>query len=514
MQRTRRARAGAAWPMADTGEVMTPSDPSRGATYRARPAAITDPESLSPTLRRRRALTLLGLTLVAPGSAQIVAGNRRVGQIAVRVWLSVLLGAAFFGLLALLRRSVVLALFTRSWFLTALTVLLVVLALGWAALFLDTVRLGRLRLVQTPTRRLVAILTATSVLVTSGGLLYAASLVNAGRSLIGTVFGSTTSTEATDDRFNILLLGGDSGKDRTGTRPDSINLVSVDVTTGKAVMFGFARNTENIVFEPGSTMAGLMPQGWTCGDECLLNALYTWGVDHRKEFPPGTDDPGVLATTEAVEALSGLDVHYYVLVDLKGFQSLVDAVGGLTLNVKRRTPIGGIGSPINGYIEPGVQHLDGFHALWYARSRVGSEDYERMARQRCVLNAMAQQLNPRTVLTKLPAIAAATGRVLKTDIPEQDLGALAELALRARSQPIKSVNFVPPLMKPWDYDPAFIHATVTKTIEQSRQPAVKASTSRPSSTTPKPTATTQNDLEKTKGQPTEDDLTSVCGTVS
>ena len=107
----------------------------------------------------------------------------------------------------------------------------------------------------------------------------------------------------------------------------------------------------------------------------------------------GTKDPGLLATTEAVEALTGLDIQYYVLVDLKGFRSLVDAVGGLDIAVQRRTPIGSQ-HEIKGWIKAGNQHLDGYHALWYARSRANSTNYERMARQRCVVTAHGPPARP------------------------------------------------------------------------------------------------------------------------
>ena len=222
----------------------------------------------------------------------------------------------------------------------------------------------------------------------------------------------------------MLLLGGDTGKDRVGTRPDSIQLASVDAQTGRAVMFGFSRDTENINFRPGSVMHRLMPEGWNCGDECLLNGLYTWAEDHKAQFPAGTTNPGVLATKEAVEALSGLDVHYYVLVDLQGFRRMVDAVGGLDITVQRRTPIGGGTSSISGWIEPGRQHLDGYHALWYARSRQGSTNYERMARQRCVMTAMVQQVDPRSVVLRFQDIAAASAGVLQHRHPPVGAGLL------------------------------------------------------------------------------------------
>ncbi|HEX2705940.1 MAG TPA: LCP family protein, partial [Candidatus Lustribacter sp.] len=195
--------------------------------------------------------------------------------------------------------------------------------------------------------------------------------------------------------------------------------------------------------------------------------------------------------------------------DLKGFTRLIDAVGGLEVDVKRRTPIGGETSKVSGYIEPGRQVLDGYHALWYARSRAGSDNYERMARQRCVMDAMVHQLSPTTVVTKFQGIAAAGSEVVKTDIPESELGTLADLGLKAKGQKITSVNFVPPLMKPWNYDPDFVREKVASTLEASAaapaSPAPSASASGPGSpTTSAPAATS--------GAAATDDLSVVCST--
>ncbi|MCA1481307.1 LCP family protein, partial [Bradyrhizobium sp. NBAIM08] len=141
-------------------------------------------------------------------------------------------------------------------------------------------------------------------------------------------------------------------------------------------------------------------------------------------------------------------IQYFVLVDLKGFRSLVDAVGGLDIAVQRRTPIGSQ-HEIKGWIKAGNQHLDGYHALWYARSRANSTNYERMARQRCVVTAMVKQLDPQTVILHFSDIAAATKGVFRTDIPQEALASLATLAVKTKQQKITSVNFVPPLIQPY-----------------------------------------------------------------
>ena len=82
------------------------------------------------------------------------------------------------------------------------------------------------------------------------------------------------------------------------------------------------------------------------------------------------------------------------MVNLQGFKDLVDAVGGVTLTVRDRIPVGGLGSDVTGYIEPGRKKLDGHDTLWFARAREGSDDYSRMARQKCVMNALLTQISP------------------------------------------------------------------------------------------------------------------------
>lgn len=505
--------------ISDTEGTMGTTNTAPGVLHRAGSAAgLGDPDLLGPRMRRRRAVILILMTALIPGSAQLIAGNRRVGRLGVGLWALTLLSTLTLGVLYLIRRSTVLGLFSRSWFMLLIAVLLILGALLWLVFFIDAVRLAQLRATPVKTRALVSGLTALLLVGTCGSMVFAASNVLAGRSAVMSLFGTNIAKEPTNGRYNVLLLGGDSGADRIGTRPDTIMLASVDADTGKAVMFGFARDTENINFRPGSVMHNLMPEGWNCGDKCLLNGLYTWAMEHKDHFPADVKDPGALATKEAVEALSGLSVHYYVLVDLRGFQRLVDAVGGLEMNVKKRTPIGGGTSRISGWIEPGIQHLDGYHALWYARSRQGSSNDERMARQRCVLTAMSQQLNPQTVILRFKDIADISGSVLQTDLPESDLGGFADLALKSRQYRIKSVNFVQPLIQPWSYDPAVITRTVRDTIEASQRddttvtprPATPKPTSSPSRSSKPTRSTVTSKTTPTPDAPAAEDLSSVC----
>src|SRR5688500_6278513 len=107
-----------------------------------RPHRPHPPRAPNPARAARRAVTLVLLTLVAPGAAQVAAGNRRVGVVALRVWAGVLGSVAIVGLGWLVARGAVLAVFTQPMALSLLGVLLLLLGLAWPVLVVDAWRLG------------------------------------------------------------------------------------------------------------------------------------------------------------------------------------------------------------------------------------------------------------------------------------------------------------------------------------------------------------------------------------
>ena len=416
-------------------------------------------------VRFRRALALLTMTLVLPGSAQLVAGNRKVGRIALRVVVGLLVGTVFLVLLGSVWHGLVYFLASNTFVLGVLRIGLCVLAVGWALLFLDAWRLGQPLELRQKQRLAIVGLNGVLCFSVAGGLLFASHVVAVQRGFIAAMFGDGVASAATHGRYNVLLLGGDSGADRWGLRPDSISVASIDQETGQAILFGLPRNMTNFSFPEGSVMAEQFPDGYDCED-CELNSLSTFAQDNKELFR-GEHAPGVAATIEGVEGITGLTINYYAMVNLQGFRSLVQAVGGLELNVRDRIPIGGVGGPVTGYIEPGVQRLNGFETLWFARSREGADDYSRMARQKCVMSAMLQQLSPRTVVTKFEAIASAGEELITTNLPASELGTFAELAMKARSLPVRSVSFVPPAINTSAPDIDKIHAMVQNAIDKS-----------------------------------------------
>jgi polyisoprenyl-teichoic acid--peptidoglycan teichoic acid transferase len=416
-------------------------------------------------VRFRRAVALLLMTLVLPGSAQLVAGNRRWGRIALRV----------VGMLAFV--ALVLVIVAKFWpvelsallfdpgVLAVLRILLVLAALGWAALFVDAWRIGDPPGLGRRQRFAVFSLSGALCVVVSGALLFGSHLVSVQRSLVVDIFGHGITSTAEDGRYNVLLLGGDAGVTREGLRPDSITVASIDEDTGRTVLFSLPRNLEQVPFPEDTPMGGAFPEGFDC-EGCYLNAVYTWATDHADLFPDDVGDVGAYATKRAVEEITGLDIGHYAMVDLRGFRELVDAVGGVTLNVPERLPIGGVGGPITGWIEPGHRHLDGFETLWFARSRATSDDYSRMARQKCVMNAMLTQLSPQSVLAHFRELAHAARETVTTDIPASELDQFLALAAKARRLPVASVSFVPPRVVTYDPDFNRIRAMVQSAVDR------------------------------------------------
>jgi LCP family protein required for cell wall assembly len=474
-----------------------------------RPALSSEPQQRSERIKRRRGLTLLAMTLVLPGSAQLAGGNRRVGRFALRVWAALWFLALLAGLLAVILPQAALSVITFGPTLTAIRVGLIALGLGWVALIVDAWRLARPRDLGGSGQLVFSVITLAVAFTIFGGFFAVASMASAQHELTTSVFSGGGERAAKHGRYNILLLGGDAGPDRVGLRPDSMTVASVDSDTGRTVLISLPRNLQTAPFPDSSPLHTKFPHGFRCSDgSCMLNAIYTYASEHRDLYP-GVPNPGAQATKEAIEATTGLKINYWVLIDLKGFESLVDSVGGITMDVYRRVPIGGGSTRIHGYVTAGKnRHLNGFEALWFARSRSDSSDYDRMLRQKCVMRAMLNQLDPITVLTRFNKIAAAGKEVVATDIPPSEIGTMMDLALKAKGLPVSSAAMVPPLINTGSPDFDLIRGTVHNAIDASEAIDTRANeptTDQTPASTPKPKPT----ASPSRSSQT-DDLSKVC----
>jgi LCP family protein required for cell wall assembly len=449
------------------------------------------------------------MTLVLPGSAQLAAGHRRLGRVALRIWATLWFLALLAALLTLILPEAALAVVTLGPTLVAIKTVIIVLGLGWVALIVDAWRLAHPWELERCGWLGFSALSLAVALTIFGGFIAVASMVSAQHDLTTTVFSGGGDQAAKLGRYNVLLMGGDAGRDRVGLRPDSMTVASIDADTGRTVLISLPRNMQAAPFPSYSPLHARFPHGYRCSDgSCMLNAVYTYASEHRDLYP-GVQNPGAQATKEAVEGATGLTINYWVLIDLKGFQSLVDSVGGINMDVYRRVPIGGGSTKIHGYVEAGKnRHLNGYEALWFARSRADSSDYDRMVRQKCVMSAMLNQFDPITVLTKFNKIAAASRQVVATDIPTSEIGAMIDLALKAKRLPVSSVAMMPPLINPNSPDFTLVRHSVEKRIAASEAIDRPLAEPTPASTTsqtakPKPTASPSRDAQT-------DDLGKVC----
>lgn len=269
------------------------------------------------------------------------------------------------------------------------------------------------------------------------------------------------------ERVNILLLGGDAGPNRYGLRTDSMVVISIDADSGDTAMISIPRNITSIPFPAGTPLYEKFPKGFPD----LANAVYPYATGHP-ELVPGAADPGAVAIKQGIAQLLNMPINYYVLVDMAGFVKVVDAIGGIDINVKKRVPTVGVAYDkykYPTYHEIGQQHLDGHMTLSYARTRVADSDYQRMGRQRCVLGAIAEAATPKAVASGLGELINAFGDSVRTDIPRSDLADMSRLVdLYAEANDtgnVRTLHLAPPLFPPAGWDPLMIQDLVNLTLD-------------------------------------------------
>jgi LCP family protein required for cell wall assembly len=419
------------------------------------------------TFRRAVALTVAGTAIPGLG---LIAGRRRIIG-------SVILGLFAAGLLALgvyagFDRQGLLARAVDPTTLRRAAVALVVIGIVWVAVIIAS----HLCLRSRPTRGqrviggiLVALLSFAVAAPTAVAAHY--SYVTA--SSVAAVFQSEKDTKsatrptlvatetapgkpkpqdpwAGKPRLNVLLLGGDAGPGRIGTRTDTVILASIDTETGDTALFSLPRTTARMPFPSRSPLHKRYPYGFTNGNgndaEYFLNAMYrNLPRSVRKDVLGPTDNLGADALKLSVGEALDLQVDYYVLINLQGFSQMINALGGIRLNVNTYIPIGGdseLGIPPKEFLKPGPnQKLNGRSALWYARGRYGSSDFDRMDRQRCVINAIIKQANPTNMLARYEDVAKAGKQLVYTDMPQEVLPLMVDLSLRVKDGNVRSIVF-------------------------------------------------------------------------
>jgi polyisoprenyl-teichoic acid--peptidoglycan teichoic acid transferase len=254
-------------------------------------------------------------------------------------------------------------------------------------------------------------------------------------------------------RLTVLLLGGDAGPGRSGLRTDTMVVATLSARTRRGALLSLPRNMGAVPLPPAA--AGLVTNGEFPD---ILNALHGWAHGHPGLFPGR--DPGATALKQVAANLTGLRVDYYALVDFRGFVEMVDALGGVTVNVPRPV-LDRVSPPEDGQdwiridLRPGRQKLSALEAFAYVRARSQSSDYERIRRQRCVMVALAQQADAARVLRSFPRLARAAKENVSTDIPRRVLPRLVELVAGIDREKVVSLGFVPPAYSAGSVGPGY-----------------------------------------------------------
>jgi LCP family protein required for cell wall assembly len=226
---------------------------------------------------------------------------------------------------------------------------------------------------------------------------------------------------------NIMLLGSDKRPNDSGYRTDTIIIVSINREEGTVSLLSIPRDM--YVYIPGWTMN-------------RINTADSYG--NASGWPGG--GPGMLKETLLYNF--GIQVHYYARVDFDGFKQIVDTLGGIEVPVdcamqdwRLKEPDLDIENPDNWerYTIPvGVHHMDGELALWYARSRLATSDYDRTRRQQQILRAIWAQGNRIGVLPKIPQLWNEFSEVVETDMGLGNILQLAPLGTELDTSRIRS----------------------------------------------------------------------------
>lgn len=225
-----------------------------------------------------------------------------------------------------------------------------------------------------------------------------------------------------------MLLGVDTRADPDeGARSDTLIVASINPAQGWVSMLSIPRDTMTQV--PGR-------------GESKINTAYSYGHANAVAlYGEGTapEAGGGALAAETVEGFLGIEIDYIAQIDFRGFERVINTLGGITVDVEQ--PLLDATYPTEDYgveriyIPAGLQVMDGATALRYARSRHASSDFDRSRRQQQVLSAILDELRRRGMLDQaslLPELASDLQASVRTTLPIADLSALRGLAAFAQ----------------------------------------------------------------------------------
>ena len=205
------------------------------------------------------------------------------------------------------------------------------------------------------------------------------------------LFDSLERLDLLSGKKNIVVMGCDIRKDDVG-RSDTLFVVMLDKSKKNAALLSIPRDTR----------VKIKGHGWD-----KINAAFAYG--------------GQKLTRETVQDFLGIKLNNYVVVDFQGFKGLVDAVGGVDINVEKRMYYY---DPYDGFeidLRPGTQHMDGKTAMQYVRYRDEEGDIGRIRRQQKFLMALYRHIASKNIIAKIPGVSKQIMSMVKTDLSLKEM---------------------------------------------------------------------------------------------
>lgn len=249
-----------------------------------------------------------------------------------------------------------------------------------------------------------------------------------------------------DGRVNILLLGRGGEGHEAPDLTDTIIIASIDPIAKEASLLSVPRDLYVPVQSGGSMKINAV---YFTGKEASL--AKTSRQKQTDAVKNQAEEAGFTLLEQTIERNLGLPIHYHTIVDFGGFKQAVDTVGGVDINapsaVTETMRIDGKTYKLD--VKPGQQHMDGFEALAYSRSRYTSArgDFDRSERQRLVLVALKEKTlsagtfsNP----AKISGLLDTLGTRVRTNFNIQDLQRLYDLGKEINQSKINSIGLADP----------------------------------------------------------------------
>ena len=200
------------------------------------------------------------------------------------------------------------------------------------------------------------------------------------------------------DKTTVLIMGVDVRKDDVG-RSDTLMIATIDPTTDQAALLSIPRDTR----------VKIRGRGYD-----KINAAFAHG--------------GEALTEQTVENFLGVDINHYVIVNTKSFVKIIDAIGGIDINVEKRMFYEDPWDDDGGLIidlYPGEQHMDGQTAVTYVRYRDEEGDIGRVRRQQAFMAACLDKVTSPEIIPQIPTVIREVIDAVETDMTFRELLELA-----------------------------------------------------------------------------------------